>query len=143
MTESALPRPFRAKGIELSEAETCEKLMAGFRTVSSILDETYSTLAADPLLADLAKLVSRDPQSSGVKLAILQVLDSRELSASAEVLQYFAHRFRWSWLQSEVESRRLESSTRRDQKAARHYERVLEAFADEWEDRDLFPSLDL
>lgn len=74
---------------------------------------------------------------------MLQVLDSRELSASAEVLQYFAYRFRWGWLKSEVETRYLESSTRHDHKAARHYERVLEAFADDWEDRDLFPSLDL
>ncbi|MFF7173144.1 MULTISPECIES: hypothetical protein [Streptomyces] len=118
-------------------------LVDGFRQVSDILDERKSTLAADPVLAELADLVAAapDPESDEVKRALLHAVDSRELSGAAEAVQYFAHRFRWTWLREEVERRHLDSLTRVDHRLIRHYERMLEAFSPEWEDRDLFPSL--
>ncbi|MEX1655231.1 hypothetical protein ABZ960_18955 [Streptomyces pseudovenezuelae] len=118
-------------------------LVDGFRQVSDILDERKSTLAADPVLAELADRVAaaRDPESDEVKRALLHAVDSRELSGAAEAVQYFAHRFRWTWLREEVERRHLDSLTRVDHRLIRHYERMLEAFSPEWEDRDLFPSL--
>jgi hypothetical protein len=120
-----------------------ELLVDGFQQVSGILDERKSTLAADPVLAELADRVAAapDPESDEVKRALLHALDSRELSAAAEVVQYFAHRFRWAWLHAEVEQRHLDCLTRVDRRLTRHYERMLEAFSPDWEDRDLFPSL--
>ncbi|RRR81151.1 hypothetical protein [Streptomyces sp. RP5T] len=121
-----------------------ELLLDGFRQVSVILDERKSTLVADPVLAELADRVAAapDPESDEVKQALLHAVDSRELSGAAEAVQYFAHRFRWVWLRDEVERRHLDSLTRVDRRLMRHYERMLEAFSPEWEDRDLFPSLD-
>jgi len=118
-------------------------LVDGFRQVSKILDERKSTLAADPVLAELADRVAAapDPESDEVKGALLYAVDSRELSGAAEAVQYFAHRFRWSWLREEVERRHLDSLTRVDHRLIRHHERMLEAFSPGWEDRDLFPSL--
>ncbi|MBT2401224.1 hypothetical protein [Streptomyces sp. ISL-100] len=127
----------------MPESVTYELLMDGFHEASKILNEKHSTLAADPVLAGLAKLVGRDPASGDVKLAVLQVLDSQEFSAAAEVIQYFAQMFRWSWLEAEVGNRYLESVTNGDRRKTRHYERMLEAFAEDWEDRDLFPSLNV
>ncbi|MFF7073839.1 hypothetical protein [Streptomyces pseudovenezuelae] len=118
-------------------------LVDGFRQVSKILDERKSTLAADPVLAELADRVAAapDPESDEVKGALLYAVDSRELSGAAEAVQYFAHRFRWTWLREEVERRHLDSLARVDHRLIRHYERMLEAFSSGWEDRDLFPSL--
>ncbi|MEU1372516.1 hypothetical protein ABZ442_02475 [Streptomyces triculaminicus] len=127
----------------MPESNVSGLLMDGFREVSRILDEKNSTLAADPLLAELAEIVGREPVSDLSRLAVLRVVESRELSAAAEIIQYFAHRFRWGWLEEEVRRCYLESLANEDRKSARHYERMLEAFSDDWEDRDLFPSLDL
>ncbi|MFI9309625.1 hypothetical protein [Streptomyces triculaminicus] len=127
----------------MPESNVSELLMDGFREISRILDEKNSTLAVDPLLAELAEIVSREPVSDLPRLAVLQVVESRELSAAAEIIQYFAHRFRWGWLKEEVRRCYLESLANEDRKRVRHYERMLEAFSDDWEDRDLFPSLDL
>ncbi|MFI8850209.1 hypothetical protein [Streptomyces sp. 891-h] len=126
----------------MPESALYEALVNGFREVSAILDQKHSTLAADPVLADLAARVESVPESEEVKIAILYALDSRELSGSAEVVQYFAHRFRWNWLRSELEKRHSGSLANVDHRLTRHYERMLEAFTQDWEDRDLFPSLD-
>lgn len=66
--------------------------------MSKILDERKSTLAADPVVAELTERVAAtpDPESDEVKGALLYAVDSRELSGAAEVVQYFAHRFRWT-----------------------------------------------
>ncbi|MFF5956817.1 hypothetical protein [Streptomyces luteogriseus] len=125
----------------MSEAELYETLVKGFREVSSVLDERLSTLAADPLLAELALRVESDPDSAGVKKALLSAVDSRTLSGAAEIVQYFAYRFRRDWLRIEVEKRYLECLTNENRRLTRHYERMLEAFSVDWEDRDLFPSL--
>jgi len=82
-----------------------------------------------------------DPESDEVKGALLYAVDSRELSGAAEAVQYFAHRFRWTWLREEVERRHLDSLARVDHRLIRHHERMLEAFSPGWEDRDLFPNL--
>ncbi|MFF4832537.1 hypothetical protein [Streptomyces sp. NPDC001315] len=121
-----------------------ELLVDGFHQVSGILDQRKSTLVADPVLAELAARVAAapDPESDEVKRALLYALDSRELSGAAEVVQYFAHRFRWAWLRGEVEQRYLDCLTQVNRRLIRHYERMLEAFSSDWEDRDLFPSLD-
>ncbi|WP_329296587.1 hypothetical protein [Streptomyces pseudovenezuelae] len=97
--------------------------------MSEILDERKSDLAADPVLAELAERVAAapDPESDEAKRALLNAVDSRELSGAAEAVQYFVHRFRWSWLREEVERRHLDSLTRVDHRLIRHYERMLEA----------------
>ena len=66
--------------------------------MSEILDERKSDLAADPVLAELAERVAAapDPESDEAKRALLNAVDSRELSGAAEAVQYFVHRFRWS-----------------------------------------------
>ncbi|MFG2799898.1 hypothetical protein [Streptomyces pseudovenezuelae] len=71
-------------------------LVDGFRQVSKILDERKSTLAADPVLVELADRVAAapDPESDEVKGALPYAVDSRERSGAAEAVQYFAHRFR-------------------------------------------------
>ncbi|MGW7546441.1 hypothetical protein ACWGKQ_35850 [Streptomyces sp. NPDC054770] len=127
----------------MSEIEMYELLLQGFRSVSAILNERHSTLIADPILAELAELASRDEESDGVRRALLELLDSPDFSADAEVAQYFAYRFKWDWLKGEIRQRYLESVSGVDHKRARHYQRMLEAFADDWEDKDLFPSLDI
>ncbi|MEW1632763.1 hypothetical protein AB0469_01685 [Streptomyces sp. NPDC093801] len=126
----------------MSESDTYELLMNGFSEVSRILDEKNSTLVADPILAELVRIAAQDPSSDGVKLALLQVLGSRDMSAAVEIVQYFAQSLRWNWLQIEVRQRYVESVTNGDRRKIRHYERMLEAFSADWEDRDLFPSLD-
>jgi hypothetical protein len=126
----------------MSGSELYETLVQGFHEVSLLLDERNSTLAADPVLAGLAARVELNPDSDDVKRALLSVLDSRELSGAAEVIQYFAHRFQWDWLRSEVEKRHLKYLTDVNHRMIRHHERMLEAFSFDWEDRDLFPSLD-
>ncbi|MBQ1122978.1 hypothetical protein [Streptomyces sp. B15] len=126
----------------MPESSLHETLVSGFREISAILDQRHSTLAVDPALADLAARVETAPEPDEVKTAILYTVDSRELSGSAEIVQYFAHRFRWNWLRSELEKRHSNSLATVNHKLTRHYERMLEAFTQDWEDRDLFPSLD-
>lgn len=120
------------------ESELREILKQGFSDVSAVLDETLSTLAADPILDHIASLIEDNPNSRAVEPAVLSVLDSEDFSAAAEITQYLAHRFRWAWLEREVMKRSLVNS---DLRRARFYERALEAFSDDWEDLDLFPSL--
>ncbi|WP_175408076.1 hypothetical protein [Streptomyces sp. TRM64462] len=127
--------------MEMPEVDAYGLLTEGFREVSRILDESNSTLAVDPILAELAGFAEQHPESDGLRLAMMRLLDSRAVSASAEAVQYFAHKFRWGWLEAEVRSRYLESVTKLDRRMIRHYERMLESFRDDWEDRDLFPSL--
>lgn len=124
-----------------SETELYSLLVNGFREVSIILDEKKSTLAADPILAKLAARVASEQESNEVRRAFLYALDSRELSGDAEVVQYFAYLFQWIWLRSEVEKRYLDCVTNTNRRLIRHFERMLEAFSHDWEDRDLFPSL--
>ncbi|MDF4248773.1 hypothetical protein, partial [Streptomyces sp. WMMB303] len=64
----------------MPESALYEALVNGFREVSAILDQKHSTLAADPILADLAARVESVHESEEVKIAILYALDSRELS---------------------------------------------------------------
>ncbi|GCB47949.1 hypothetical protein [Streptomyces sp. NL15-2K] len=40
-----------------------------------------------------------------------------------------------------MEQRHLDCLTRVDHRLSQHYETMLEAFSPDWEDRDLFPSL--
>ncbi|MEV7491505.1 hypothetical protein HFP69_27095 [Streptomyces sp. ARC12] len=126
----------------MSESGLHALLVKGFRDVSELLDRKQSTLAAAPLLADLAAEVEPSAQSDEVKRAFLYALDSRELSGTVEIIQYFAHRFRWSWLRTEVEKRYLDRLANGDHRLTRHYERMLEAFSSDWEDKDLFPGID-
>ncbi|WP_306321776.1 MULTISPECIES: hypothetical protein [unclassified Streptomyces] len=117
-------------------------LVDGFRRVSELLDRTSSTLAADPVLDQLAAHVDAAPESADTRKALSQVLDSWELPGVTEFIQYFGHRFRWDWLRREVEAGYRDSVTRPNRRLTRHYERMLESFSDDWEDKDLFPSLD-
>lgn len=118
-----------------------ECLTQGFREASRILKQTNSTLAVDRLLSDLAAYVEGRQDSKGVKDSLVCALESRGGLVSGEVIQYFAHRFRWGWLEGEVRSRYLRSLESGDRRTARYCERILEAFLEDWEDRDLFPSL--
>ncbi|MFF4232820.1 hypothetical protein [Streptomyces sp. NPDC001820] len=127
----------------MSESEVYALLINGFREVSTTLDQTLSTLAADPVLDELANRVEPLQESDEIRQAILYVLDShQEFSGAAEIVQYFADRFQWAWMRDEVEKRYLDCLANRDIRLTRHFERMLEAFSPDWEDRELFPSLD-
>lgn len=118
--------------------EMRESLMEGFREASTALHETLSTLEMDPYLDRVASLIAAAPHSEDVRSVVLETLDASDSSAAPEVIQYLAHRFRWKWLRCETQTR---AAGEPDLRRARFYEMVLEAFSEDWGDRDLFPSL--
>ncbi|MFC7309220.1 hypothetical protein ACFQVC_34055 [Streptomyces monticola] len=134
--------PEREQAASGHESALYAYLVNGFRNVSDTLDEKYSTLRVDPLLAELAARVASDPESDDVRQALLYALNSREVSGAGETVQYFGHRFKLNWLRAEVDKRYRDATAKVDLRRARYYELMLEAFSDGWEDRDFFPSLD-
>lgn len=48
-------------------------------------------------------MATADP--SEIRAAVLWVLDSSEARAGAELVRYFAYRFRWDWLEDELRHR--------------------------------------
>ncbi|WP_152617578.1 hypothetical protein [Phaeacidiphilus oryzae] len=116
-------------------------LIARFEDISRVLDATNSTLSIDPMLAELARELEVAGELEKVKPAVLWVLRSSDCSAAVEIVQFLAFRFRWQWLKIGVEEALLDATERRDLRAARAFEVMLEAFSDDWEDIDLFPSL--
>ncbi|MEU1432426.1 hypothetical protein ABZ412_35695 [Nocardia sp. NPDC005746] len=77
--------------------------------------------AADPVLAAMVPMMTTaDP--SEIRAAVLWVLDSGEARVGAELVRYFAHRFRWDWLEDELRHRFRDRSSARDWRATRWYE---------------------
>ncbi|MFE3104019.1 hypothetical protein [Nocardia tengchongensis] len=116
-------------------------LKGGLVNHSHIIETTNSTLEADLLLAGLATLIE-DADDVDVREAVLWALKSPECRYVGDALQYFGHRFRWEWLRTEIQQRFDEATSRHDLRAMRGWEWVLEAFEDDWEDLDLYPSLE-
>ncbi|MFJ4654818.1 hypothetical protein ACIP5Y_26390 [Nocardia sp. NPDC088792] len=116
-------------------------LKDGLINHSHIIETTGSTLEADPLLAELATLIE-DADDADVREAVLWALNSPECEHVGEALQYFGHVFRWEWLRTEIQQRFDEATSRHDLRAMRSREWVLEAFEDDWEDLELYPSLE-
>ena len=94
----------------------------------------------DPILAQLAECV--EESSKAIAVEVIEIgLRLNEFSAIREIAQYFAYRFRWQELKIEVENLLSEARSSRDLRKARSLETILDAFGDDWEDVDLFPSL--
>lgn len=75
-------------------------------------------------------MATADP--SEIRAAVFWVLDSSEARAGAELVRYFAYRFRWDWLEDELRQRFRDRSSAGDWRATRRYEWILEAFDDDW-----------
>ncbi|PXX52620.1 hypothetical protein DFR70_1325 [Nocardia tenerifensis] len=102
-----------------------------------------STLAADPLLAKISQVVDGAANDPAIQAAIIWILNSGECPAGGEILRYFAYRYRWLWLKEEIEHRRADHKLARDMRGERAYEWMLEAFDDDWDDIDFYPSLQI
>ncbi|MEU6263205.1 hypothetical protein [Saccharopolyspora shandongensis] len=126
--------------LEAGSSESC-RMFLRFQDVVEVIKESNSILTADLILDEVARKYDQYPDPDSMKAAILRLLDSDEHFGVIETLQYLGWRFRWQWLREEVESRRLERSRSGDLRKVRAYEVILEAFGDDWEDRDCFPSL--
>ncbi|MFJ6769916.1 hypothetical protein ACIQOV_02860 [Kitasatospora sp. NPDC091257] len=118
-----------------------QSLIREFSEISLLLDESQSTLVIDPILARIANNAEVHGDFEGLKSAILWALHSGQAYAACEIVQFYGFRFRWPWLRKEVEDMFLDKAEKVDLRAMRFYESMLEAFDDNWEDRDLFPSL--
>lgn len=116
-------------------------VLGKFAEVSQILDRTQSTLHIDALLADIAGEMEADGREDIQREVFVQLLDSGHFGGKLETIQFFAFRFKWPWLRQELTNRLAEKVEVHDLRGARIYEAMLEAFEDDWEDRDLFPSL--
>lgn len=115
------------------------ELRQRFKEISDLLDAENSTLAIDPFLAELA---DKAEGSSRVVVEVIErALRLNEFSAIREIAQYYAFRFRWRELEIQVEGLLLEARNSKDLRKARSLETILDAFSDDWEDVDLFPSL--
>jgi hypothetical protein len=124
-----------------ADSDWCEKFKGRLREVDETLDRQYSTLDADPILAEVAGQVDADGLEVEVRCAIEWAIRSVDFMSKAEVIQYFGYRFRWDWLRVDVEEMLAVKRRERDLRAIPYFESALEAFDDDWEDRDFFPSL--
>ncbi|WP_146251453.1 hypothetical protein [Nocardia tenerifensis] len=125
--------------------------MAGSQAVNELKSRlsavgiTYSvenfTAVADPLLEQISLMIDSIDDQSVIQAAIMWALDSGDCPAGGEVVRYFAHRYQWPWLKEEVERKRADRRSVRDLRGERVYEWVLEAFDDDWDDADFYPSL--
>ena len=116
------------------------ELKQGFNKVSDTLDAENSTFAVDAFLAELAGTVEESSRMIAVDI-LVSALRSNEFSAVREIAQYFAFRFRWQELRMKIETLLSEARSSKDLRKARSLETILDAFSDDWEDVDLFPSL--
>ncbi|MFG3053009.1 hypothetical protein ACGFZP_18930 [Kitasatospora sp. NPDC048239] len=127
---------------EAPRSGMASSLIGQFSEISRLLDESQSTLIIDPILARIANDAEARGDFGELKSAILWALHSGKAYASCEIVQFYGFRFRWPWLKKEIEDMLLDKAEKVDFRAMRAYELMLEAFDDNWEDRDLFPSLE-
>ncbi|MFD0277497.1 hypothetical protein ACFVHB_26810 [Kitasatospora sp. NPDC127111] len=116
-------------------------LLSTFLELSRRLDETQSTLVIDPLLARTGDEVEAHGRLAELDESILTALRGGQVHAILEISQYYGHRFRSPRLRREFDERQAGAIEGGDRRTVRFCEAVLEAFDDDWEDRDLFPSL--
>ncbi|MFB7378201.1 hypothetical protein ACFC6U_30255 [Kitasatospora purpeofusca] len=124
------------------QSSAVKSLIEEFSRISRILDESQSTLAIDPMLERIASTAEATGGIEGLESAILWMLRSGQEYAACEIIQFYGYRFRWPRLRVAIEEMLRTSTESIDLRAARSYELMLEAFDDNWEDREFFPSLE-
>ncbi|WP_211349434.1 hypothetical protein [Micromonospora pisi] len=89
----------------------------------------------EPDLRSLVAVVTGHPRhTADFEEEFISLLQS-DNPGKTEILQYSMHLLRWPSVRAATENLLLVSD---DPRAARTFERILEAFEPDWEDRDLF-----
>lgn len=107
---------------------------------SRLLEESQDNRKIDAILAHTADEAEENGYTDILEKSTVQLLTQRGLPGLIEIIQYYGHRFRWETLRVAVVEL-LRNAT--DPRQVRAFEVMLEAFEDDWEDVDLFPSLSI
>lgn len=105
------------------------------------LESSNSTLTIDPMLDEIVREIDSDAARRDIESSIKWILVNCRGSGLIEVCQYFGYRFRWAWMKEYLEVALNGFRQDGDLRRVRAYEVMLEAFEDDWEDVDFFPSL--
>lgn len=88
----------------------------------------------EPVLVDILFLAKKNPvHESELKSAFLELVHLKEMPV--EILEFCMHDLRWPEIRQEVEKVIAASADPRERSAL---ERVLSAYAEDWEDLDLY-----
>ncbi|MFY1700956.1 hypothetical protein ACN28G_04295 [Micromonospora sp. WMMA1923] len=121
----------------LNAAEISRELIR----IGERLTETNSTLKIDEALKSFSDVVRSSKCEALLEGEILRQVESVQgLTVPVEIIQYVAHVFAWPSLRRAVATLLIEARSS-DLRGARALELIDESLSEDWEDRDLFPSL--
>ena len=109
--------------------------------IEELAARTYGTNDIEHLLYDLLQFLKKNPGAQPEFEEALNALLDRDPIGAYEVIGFTMHALRWKVVKAHVEAvrnRDVGTSAIRAAMRRSNYDRLLTAFTDNWEDRDLY-----
>lgn len=120
---------------------TVDDLRYRLAAIEQLAEQTYGTNEIEHLLVDLLRFLESHPESRHDFEEVMRTFLLRNSAGAYETIGFTMRTLRWAAMEqcvSEVRDHAQDLSAARAEMWRSNYDRLLSAFADEWDDSDLY-----